>query len=72
MRIIKKTESLLRNLTPKQRNNLNRCGEIAMFICKDARDTNEISDNSVQLTVSNPPFLDIVQYDKDNWLRCWF
>ncbi|MHA1285025.1 MAG: DNA methyltransferase [Promethearchaeota archaeon] len=72
VRIIKKTESLLRNLTQQQKENLNRCGETAMFICKDARDTDEISDNSVQLTVTSPPFLDIVQYDKDNWLRCWF
>jgi hypothetical protein len=26
----------------------------------------------VQLTVTSPPFLDIVQYRDDNWLRCWF
>jgi hypothetical protein len=26
----------------------------------------------VQLTVTSPPFLDVVQYAKDNWLRCWF
>jgi hypothetical protein len=26
----------------------------------------------VQLTVTSPPFLDIVQYNEDNWLRCWF
>jgi hypothetical protein len=26
----------------------------------------------VQLTVTSPPFLDVVQYSKDNWLRCWF
>jgi hypothetical protein len=22
--------------------------------------------------VTSPPFLDVVQYSKDNWLRCWF
>jgi hypothetical protein len=22
--------------------------------------------------VTSPPFLDIVQYAEDNWLRCWF
>ena len=22
--------------------------------------------------MTSPPFLDIVQYAKDNWLRCWF
>jgi hypothetical protein len=26
----------------------------------------------VQLTVTSPPFLDIVEYAGDNWLRCWF
>ena len=39
---------------------------------KDARETNEINNNSVQLTVTSPPFLDVVQYADDNWLRCWF
>lgn len=31
-----------------------------------------IADASVDLTVTSPPFLDIVQYASDNWLRCWF
>lgn len=31
-----------------------------------------IPDASVDLTVTSPPFLDIVQYAGDNWLRCWF
>jgi len=26
----------------------------------------------VHLTVTSPPFLDIVQYRSDNWIRCWF
>lgn len=32
----------------------------------------DIPDASVDLTVTSPPFLDIVQYAADNWLRCWF
>jgi len=31
-----------------------------------------IPDSSVALVVTSPPFLDIVQYASDNWLRCWF
>ncbi len=31
-----------------------------------------IADGSVDLVVTSPPFLDIVQYAGDNWLRCWF
>jgi len=70
--IMKKTRSLLKNLTQKQKHNLNRAGQTALFLCNDARHTPEIPDGSVQLTVTSPPFLDIVQYSQDNWLRCWF
>ena len=31
-----------------------------------------IPDQSAALVVTSPPFLDIVQYADDNWLRCWF
>ena len=31
-----------------------------------------IADGEVDLVVTSPPFLDIVQYAQDNWLRCWF
>ena len=27
---------------------------------------------SVDLVVTSPPFLDVVDYAADNWLRCWF
>lgn len=37
-----------------------------------AWDVPGIADGSVDLTVTSPPFLDIVQYAGDNWLRCWF
>lgn len=31
-----------------------------------------INEGEVDLVVTSPPFLDIVQYAQDNWLRCWF
>jgi hypothetical protein len=31
-----------------------------------------VPDGSACLVVTSPPFLDIVQYAQDNWLRCWF
>jgi hypothetical protein len=37
-----------------------------------ADDTRFVVDGSVSLVVTSPPFLDIVQYAEDNWLRCWF
>ena len=42
------------------------------FCASDARHVAAMKDASVALTVTSPPFLDVVQYDKDNWLRCWF
>ncbi len=37
-----------------------------------ADNTPLIPDGSIALVVTSPPFLDIVQYASDNWLRCWF
>jgi tRNA G10 N-methylase Trm11 len=34
--------------------------------------TPALSDGSIDLVVTSPPFLDIVDYEGDNWLRCWF
>ncbi len=31
-----------------------------------------LGDAAVDLVVTSPPFLDIVDYEGDNWLRCWF
>ncbi|MCS1408258.1 MAG: hypothetical protein M2R45_01431 [Verrucomicrobia subdivision 3 bacterium] len=31
-----------------------------------------VPDGSVNLVVTSPPFLDVVNYWADNWLRCWF
>lgn len=72
IRIIKKTKSLLRNLSQKQIDNLNNASKKALFLCKDAKETDEIKKTSVQLTVTSPPFLNVIQYAKDNWLRSWF
>ncbi len=70
--ILKKSSSLVKNLTTGEVNRLRQAGHAALFLEKDARCTPEIPDGSVQLTVTSPPFLDVVQYSQDNWLRCWF
>jgi len=70
--IARKTKSLLRTLTDDERTHLARAGKTALFMAGDARSAPEIPDASVSLTVTSPPFLDIVQYRDDNWLRCWF
>ncbi|MBI5598560.1 MAG: site-specific DNA-methyltransferase [Deltaproteobacteria bacterium] len=70
--ILSKSESLLKNVTEEQRRNLRKAGESAQFLNCDARYTTDIPSGSVRGTVTSPPFLNIVQYSKDNWLRCWF
>lgn len=70
--IYRKSKSLVRNLRPAERHNLHDAAAQALFLEKDVRRTEEIAVNSVQLTVTSPPFLNIVQYSRDNWLRCWF
>jgi hypothetical protein len=42
------------------------------LLCGSADHSPEIESSSVSLVVTSPPFLDIVQYADDNWLRCWF
>ncbi len=70
--IYRKSKSLIRNLDSAELQNLHSAASSALFLEKDARRTREIAANSVQLTVTSPPFLNIVQYSRDNWLRCWF
>ena len=70
--IISKTKSLMRTLTGDEKRNLAKAGRKAILLSEDAQATPNIPDESVQLTVTSPPFLDIVQYREDNWLRCWF
>jgi hypothetical protein len=44
----------------------------ARFTNSPAATTRKLPANSVSLVVTSPPFLDVVQYAEDNWLRCWF
>lgn len=70
--ILRKTRSLLRNVTTEQLATLNRIGASAVLSSQRAHRTPHLRSGTVQLTVTSPPFLDIVQYADDNWLRCWF
>jgi len=70
--ILKKSRQLLEGLREADLNSLRNAAQTAMFITGNAAETNSIPDGIVKLTVTSPPFLDIVQYAEDNWLRCWF
>ena len=62
LRIIKKSEAVL----------LRRIAEKARLLTSSADHTPDIRDDTVHLVVTSPPFLDVVDYQRDNWLRCWF
>lgn len=70
--IIRKSRSLQRALGPEARLRLRSAAADARYLNTDACDTPELASGSVDLVVTSPPFLDLVQYHKDNWLRCWF
>ncbi|MBL6763650.1 MAG: site-specific DNA-methyltransferase [Verrucomicrobiae bacterium] len=68
----KKSKSLLRDITADDRQRLRSLADRHQIVVSSADDLSEIRANSVALVVTSPPFLDIVQYSTDNWLRCWF
>jgi len=70
--ILRKSVQLQSALTAADRARLRRAAANAVFLNTDASATNALPSSCVQLTVTSPPFLDVVQYARDNWLRCWF
>jgi DNA modification methylase len=70
--ILRKSKSLTKDISERKIRQLSKISKHALFLTKDTRVTSEIFDESVQLIVTSPPFLDVVQYAEDNWLRCWF
>ena len=70
--ILRKSMQLQSAINAGDRWQLHRAAASALFLEGEADATSAIPDDSVQLTVTSPPFLDVVQYARDNWLRCWF
>ncbi len=70
--IRQKFVSLTSEINETLRERLKRISRDAKFLSEDARRTTKIPRESVDLTVTSPPFLDVVQYADDNWLRGWF
>ena len=70
--IIKKSKSLLKDITDENRSSFDRYGTGTELATGSASDLSYLPDDSVSLVVTSPPFLDIAQYATDNWLRCWF
>jgi hypothetical protein len=66
--ILKKSRSLLRH-SPRPVPPLT--GHHQLWTAM-AQSPSPLPDESVALIVTSPPFLNIVDYRRDNWLRCWF
>jgi hypothetical protein len=69
--IIAKTNQLLADVSMDARRTMDSVARHGQFVigscaaeCWQAE--------SVDLVVTSPPFLDVVNYAGDNWLRCWF
>jgi hypothetical protein len=67
-----KTRSLLADCDAETRTTLLRSAQRACLLTRPARSTPQLASNSVSLVVTSPPFLDVVDYAADNWLRGWF
>jgi hypothetical protein len=70
--ILSKSRSLLRGMTSELRSRLESVSHYARIVTGASSSTPAIEDDSVALVVTSPPFLDVVDYKTDNWLRCWF
>jgi DNA modification methylase len=70
--ILKKSRGLLKDFTSETAKTLGAVAKRALLTTAVAAKTSEIPSNSVSLVVTSPPFLDVVNYALDNWLRCWF
>ena len=65
--VLRKTKALLKAPLPAGYGSA-----AAEILTGPAERTPDIADASVDLIVTSPPFLDVVDYPTDNWLRCWF
>jgi hypothetical protein len=63
--ILKKTLALLADGLPPAH-------PPAVLLTGPAERTPDLADRTVDLIVTSPPFLDVVDYEGDNRLRCWF
>ena len=70
-RILKKSKSLLKDWYGNDSGQVVG-GMLGILSTTDSKKASEIPDDSASLVVTSPPFLDVVDYQGDNWLRCWF
>jgi DNA methylase len=70
--IVAKSRSLLGDYDEPTQRLLNTVAGRHRLLTDPAATTPDIDSSTVNLVVTSPPFLDVVDYAGDNWLRCWF
>jgi hypothetical protein len=69
---LRKTKSLLDTVSDHDRARLDQAASSALLLTTGCDGTPQIKSRSIDLIVTSPPFLNVVDYATDNWLRCWF
>ena len=70
--IARKSKQLLADCDLNALRNLANVRDASRLLTKHSAAVPELPSESVSLVVTSPPFLDVVDYAGDNWLRCWF
>jgi hypothetical protein len=70
--ISRKSKQLLADCNNAARTTLSQVSPCAKLLTQASRAVPQIPSGTVSLVVTSPPFLDVVDYAGDNWLRCWF
>lgn len=70
--LLKKSRTLLADTETLWRSQSRVLAGMSLLTTGPAAAMGAVPSSSVQLVVTSPPFLDVVQYADDNWLRCWF
>jgi hypothetical protein len=70
--ILAKSRALLADYDVQNKAVLNGVLAGSRLLTGPASSTPDIPSETIDLIVTSPPFLDVVDYAGDNWLRCWF
>jgi hypothetical protein len=70
--ILKKSRQLLADCDAGARRVIERIAPHAQLVTGHSAQVPAVPSESVSLIVTSPPFLNVVDYAGDNWLRCWF
>jgi hypothetical protein len=70
--IARKSKQLLSDCGPQVLLELSSVARRATLLTQTSGSVPQIASETVSLVVTSPPFLDVVNYAADNWLRCWF